>query len=201
MDVADVDSVKQAVKRVASMYDRLDIGVNAAGVAGGRPEDENPLTIWRHVIDVDLNGVYYCCLEYASIMKGQKYGKIINIASMSATIVNNFPQPPVEESRLLGLPAYCAAKAGVKQLTKVLAAQWAKYDIYVNCISPGYMHTEMTKEIFEMPEVIKNIEEETPLRRVGKPEDLDGLILYLVSDASDFMTGSDLVIDGGYTIW
>ena len=120
---------------------------------------------------------------------------------MSATVVNNFPQPPVEDSRLLGIPAYCAAKAGVKQLTKVLAAQLSQHGIRVNCISPGYMNTEMTTEIFRMPEVIEQIEKETPLGKVGQPKDLDGLILYLSSGASDFMTGSELMIDGGYSIW
>ena len=134
-------------------------------------------------------------------MKKQRHGKIINIASMSATVVNNFPQPPVEDSRLLGIPAYCAAKAGVKQLTKVLAAQLSQHGIRVNCISPGYMNTEMTTEIFRMPEVIEQIEKETPLGKVGQPKDLDGLILYLSSGASDFMTGSELMIDGGYSIW
>ena len=201
LDVTSTTEVHNSVREVISTFKRLDIGVNAAGVAGGRPEDETMPDIWNHIINVDLNGVYYCCLEYANIMKEQRSGKIINVASMSASIVNNFPQPPVDESRLFGLPAYCAAKAGVKQLTKVFAAQWAEYGIRVNSISPGYMETEMTREIFGMPEVIKKIVEETPLRRVGQPDDLDGLIIYMASNASDFLTGSDVVIDGGYTIW
>lgn len=201
MDVSDPDSVMRSIDEVMSTLGTLDIGINAAGVAGGRKQDRTPIEIWNHVIDIDLNGVYYCCLEYASVMKAQRYGKIINIASMSATVVNNFPQPPVDDSRLLGLPAYCAAKAGVRQLTKVLAAQLSQYGINVNCISPGYMNTEMTAEIFQMPEVIEQIEKDTPLGKVGQPKDLDGLILYLSSAASDFMTGSDLMIDGGYSIW
>ena len=201
MDVSDPESVMGSVAQVLSAYGTLDIGINAAGVAAGREEDKTPVDIWNHVINIDLNGVYYCCLEYASVMKKQRHGKIINIASMSATVVNNFPQPPVEDSRLLGIPAYCAAKAGVKQLTKVLAAQLSQHGIRVNCISPGYMNTEMTTEIFRMPEVIEQIEKETPLGKIGQPKDLDGLILYLSSGASDFMTGSELMIDGGYSIW
>lgn len=201
IDVSDTESVTRSVETVMSSYGALDIGINAAGVAGGRKQDQTPVEIWNHVINIDLNGVYYCCLEYASVMKAQRHGKIINIASMSANVVNNFPQPPVQESRLLGIPAYCAAKAGVKQLTKVLAAQLSDYGIHVNCISPGYMNTEMTAEIFAIPEVISQIEKETPLGKIGQPKDLDGLILYLASGASDFMTGSEVMIDGGYSIW
>lgn len=201
LDVTKPDSARAAVQQTVDRFGRLDIGVNAAGVAGGRPGDEDPISIWRNVIDVDLSGVYYCCLAYADAMRAQHGGSIINIASMSATIVNHFPTPPVAPSRSSGLPGYCAAKAGVKQLTKVLAAHWASSKIRVNCISPGYMATEMTREIFDMPEVINRIHSETPLQRVGRPEDLDGLIVYLASNASDFMTGSELLIDGGYTVW
>lgn len=201
IDVSDPSDVARAAEAVVRRFDRLDIAVNAAGVAGGREGEEDPVAIWRHVIDVDLSGLYYCCLACAEPMRRAGGGSIVNIASMSANIVNNFPQPPVAESRVAGLPAYCAAKAGVKQLTKVLAAQWARAGIRVNCISPGYMATEMTREVFDMPEVIASIHDKTPLGRVGRPEDLDGLVLYLASNASSFMTGAELLIDGGYSIW
>jgi NAD(P)-dependent dehydrogenase (short-subunit alcohol dehydrogenase family) len=201
IDVSDLASVQRGTKQLMSHFGQIDIAVNAAGVAGGQVGDENPITIWRHIIDVDLSGVYYCCLAVAEMMRAQRFGTIINIASMSAAIVNHFPQPPVTESRILGLSAYCAAKAGVKQLTKVLASQWAPHGIRVNCISPGYMATEMNREIFEMPEVVRQINAETPLHRIGQPRDLDGAVLYLASDASSFMTGAELLIDGGYTLW
>lgn len=208
IDVTDAQSCAEAVAETVSHFGRLDIGVNAAGVAGGKPGDDNPITIWQHVINVDLSGVYYCCLAQADAMRRSRGNKdlgsssIVNIASMSADIVNHFPQPPVDESRVLGLASYCAAKAGVKQLTKVLAAQWARDGIRVNCISPGYMATAMTKEIFEMPEVIDQIRSETPLRRVGQPEDLDGAVVFLSSSAaSSFVTGAEMLIDGGYTVW
>lgn len=201
LDATDPQSVEHAASAVVAQFGRLDIGVNAAGVAGGRSGDENPITIWRRVIDVDLSGVYFCCLAYSKLMKRQRSGTIINIASMSASVVNRFPQPPVTAARMMGLPAYCAAKAGVKQLTKVLAAEWARDGIRVNCISPGYMATEMTREIFEMPEVVEQIQSDTPVRRVGQPDDLDGVLLYLSSSASAFMTGADVLVDGGYTVW
>ena len=201
VDVTDPADVRRGVDAVVSRFGGLDIGVNAAGVAGGLEGEDDPVAIWRRVIDVDLSGLYYCCLAYAEPMRRRGGGSIVNIASMSANIVNNFPQPPVAESRVAGLPSYCAAKAGVKQLTKVLAAQWAGAGIRVNCISPGYMATEMTREVFEMPEVIASIHEKTPLHRVGQPEDLDGLAVYLASSASSFMTGAELLIDGGYSVW
>jgi len=201
MDVTQPEAVERAVDQLVSMQKRLDIGVNAAGVSGGRPTDKTAYDVWRYVIETDLSGVYYCCVEYAKVMKEQQCGTIINIASMSATVVNHFPQSAVEESYLQGVPAYCAAKAGVKQLTKALAAQWARYGIRVNCISPGYMQTKMTEAILSIPGVCETIIEDTPLRRVGQPCDLDGLVLYLSSDASEFMTGSEVIIDGGYTIW
>lgn len=201
IDVTDPAGAGRAVESAVAAFGRLDVGVNAAGVAGGPEGVEDPIAIWRHVIDVDLSGVFYCCLAYASAMRERGGGSIINVASMSANIVNNFPQPPVAECRVAGLPAYCAAKAGVKQLTRVLAARWAPAQIRVNCISPGYMATEMTREIFDMPEVIESITRATPLRRVGRPEDLDGLVAYLASSASSFMTGAELLIDGGYSVW
>lgn len=201
MDVTQPESVEAAVEKTVFTHNKLDIGVNAAGVASGWSPHDTPYEIWQYMIEVNLSGVYLCCIEYAKIMKKQMFGKIINIASMSATIVNHFPQPPIDESHLQGVPAYCAAKAGVRQLTKVLAAEWARYGIRVNCISPGYMKTEMTNGLLSMSEVHERIIEDTPLGRIGNPGDLDGLILYLSSDASGFVTGSEMMVDGGYTIW
>lgn len=200
MDVTDPHGVRRGVDRVVQRFGRLDVAVNAAGVAGGPEGEDDPVAVWRHVIDVDLSGVYYCCLACAEPMRRAGGGSIVNIASMSANIVNNFPQPPVDEARVAALPAYCAAKAGVKQLTRALAARWAPA-IRVNCISPGYMATEMTRGIFEMPEVVAAINGATPLRRVGRPEDLDGLVVYLASPASTFVTGAEMLIDGGYSVW
>ena len=159
--------------------------------------DVTPADIWNRIIAVDLNGVFYCCVEESAAMTPSGGGVIVNMASMSAQIVNRFPEGTVPESRQMSLPAYCAAKAGIRQLTKALAAMWAKDDIRVNCISPGYMRTAMTQEAFENPEVIEPIERDTPLGRAGVPEDLDGLVVYLASGASSFMTGSEVFVDGG----
>lgn len=201
LDVSNIEQVGDVVQKIRSELGRIDIAVNAAGVADGRETDTTAADIWKTIMDVDLNGVFYCCWEEGKVMIEQKYGKIINIASMSATVVNKFPEEAVPQSRQLGLPAYCAAKAGVKQLTKVLAAFWARHNIRVNCISPGYLRTPLTLELTEAPDVVKALEDATPLGRFGVPEDLRGLVIYLASDSSDFMTGTEVVIDGGYTIW
>lgn len=201
LDVTNYEQVKQVIEKVGLELAGIDIAVNAAGIASGLEQDKTADAIWRRVINVNLTGLYYCCLEEGEIMKTQKQGKIMNMASMSATVVNRFPEDIVDESRQIGLPAYCSAKAGVRQLTKTLAAFWAKYNIRVNCISPGYMATPLTEEIFQIPEIINAIRRDTPLGRVGVPADLAGIAVYLASDSSDFMTGSEIVIDGGYTLW
>lgn len=121
-------------------------------------------------------------------MIANRRGKIINIASMSGTIVNR-PQQQV---------AYNVSKAGMIMLTRSLAAEWAKYNINVNSISPGYMVTELTKAVAEYHDGWRKL---TPMERIGEPSELKGAVVYLASEASRFMTGHDLIIDGGYTVW
>ena len=119
------------------------------------------------------------------------YGKIINTASMSASIVNT-PQNQA---------GYNTSKAGVVHLTRTLAAEWARYGINVNCISPGYMHTALIDQNETLKALVPFWVERTPMKRLGEVEDLKGAVVYLASDASSFMTGHDLIIDGGFTIW
>lgn len=201
LDVSDHGFVSDTVRQIYSDFGQIDIAINAAGIGAARPEDRTPADIWRRMISVNLDGVYYCALEEGAIMRKSGAGKIINFASISGTIVNRLPEEEVSESNLLVLPAYCAAKAGVIQLTKVLAAYWAKDGVRVNCISPGFVRTPMTDEIFAISSIYSNIIRDTPLQRVAEPQDLDGLLLYLASDTSAFMTGAELRIDGGYTLW
>lgn len=201
VDVSEYESVRAAFAQVVKEWGSIDAAVNAAGVAGGRKEDTTPEAIWRRVLGINLSGVYYCCLQEAEIMKKQRSGTIVNMASMSAQIVNRFPDTYIAEGRQLGLYPYCSSKAGVRQLTKVFAAFLAPHNIRVNCISPGYMRTPLTDELFSSPELTALLEGDTPLGRVGEPEDLGALIVYLVSDGSSFMTGSEITIDGGFTVW
>jgi len=187
-DVTHAKDVEQMVNEVLSRWRRIDILVNCAGIAQHAPAEEMSEEDWDHIIDVNLKGVFLCCKAVAPSMIAHKRGKIINIASMSGIIVN-FPQPQC---------AYNASKAGVAMLTKSLAAEWAKYNINVNSISPGYIATEMTKMVSQYHDVWKKL---TPMQRLGEPSELKGAVVYLASEASRLMTGHDLVIDAGYTLW
>ena len=141
-------------------------------------------------MDVNLNAVFLASIGVGLVMIGQKKGSIINISSMSGLIVN----VPLNQA------AYNTSKAGVIMLTKSLAVEWAKYNIRVNTIAPGYMRTEMTRAgVEENGETVKTWIDLTPMKRLGTPEDLQGIALYLASDASSFATGGVFTIDGGYT--
>jgi len=197
-DVSDPGQVAEMVKKVAQAFGRLDIAFNNAGIRGGGRGsivvDDLALEVWHRVIAVNLHSVFYCCREEAKVMIPQKYGKIINTASMSGTIVNNLPTGT-------GLVAYCTAKAGVKHLTKALAIEWVKHGIYVNSISPGYIVTPMTQYVLDNPELLRQECVTTPMNRMGQAEEMVGGVLYLASDASSYTTGLDLIMDGGHTVW
>jgi len=197
-DVTDLNQVKKMVRRVVDEFGRLDIAFNNAGIIAGSTKPtigEDSVEYWHRVIELDLTAVFYCCREEARCMIPQKYGKIINTASMSGTIVNNFPNFGA------GFVAYCTAKAGVKHMSKALATEWAEHNIYVNSISPGYVDTPMTKSVQENRKLLDHENKTTPLHRQAKPEEMVGGVLYLASDASSFTTGLDLIMDGGHTLW
>lgn len=190
-DVTVSADVKRMVDIVVEEWGKLDIAVNNAGrVIWGKTEDVTEED-WDKVVDLNLKGVFLCAQAEARVMIPQKYGKIINTASMSASVVNR-PQNQA---------SYNASKAGVVHLTKSLAAEWASHGIRVNCISPGYTLTALVSKIPEVAQHLPFWTQLTPVGRLGQIEDLQGAIVFLASDASDFMTGHDLVIDGGYTIW
>ena len=149
---------------------------------------------WDRMLDVNLKGVFLCAQAEGQVMLRMGYGKIINTASMSAHIAN-MPQNQA---------AYNASKAGVLQLTRSLAAEWASRGVRVNSISPGYMRTELVNQFIQQPigrDKLPYWLERTPMGRLGEVTDLQGAVVYLASEASDFMTGHDIVIDGGYCTW
>ena len=198
-DVSDNKAVDRMVALVVKSLGGLDIGFNNAGVVGVPCDsiDDSAAAIWNRALAVNLSGVFYCCRAEAKYMIPQRYGKIINTASMSASIVNSLGELPGKGWAV----AYCASKAGVKHLTKALAAEWVEHNVLVNSISPGYMITPMTQFVQETPEILAEENLRIPMHRQGRPEELVGGVLYLASDASSYTTGIDLIMDGGYTVW
>lgn len=192
-DVTNVHSVKEMVSRALDNWSKVDILLNNAGVCRNIPAEKMSEEEWDKVINVNLKGVFLCAREVGKHMiERGGGGAIINVSSMSGSIAN-YPQPQI---------AYNVSKAGVTMVTKSLASEWAEHDIRVNEIAPGYMGTEMTKKFMTShPEDIDEFWlKPTPMKRVGEPEELAGIAVYLASEASSFMTGSTVTIDGGYTV-
>ena len=193
-DVTDEAQVEAMVNAVTEAWGGLTIGVNNAGIGLWRDATTMDFAEWKKVIDLNLNAVFLCARHEARVMEKAGYGKVINTASMSAHIAN-VPQHQA---------AYNASKAGVIHLTRTLAAEWAPAGIRVNSISPGYTKTALVEKLLETPEG-QSMEpfwlERIPLGRMASPEDLQGAACYLAAEASDYMTGADLLIDGGYCAW
>ena len=184
-DVTDIDSVRA----MAAEIGRIDVLVNNAGVCYHRPALEVPDEEWRSVWAVNVDGVWNCSRVVGEQMIERGGGVIVNIGSISAMIVNR-PQ---------WQPAYNASKAAVHQLTKSLAAEWARHNVRVNALAPGYVKTEMAP--VDDPRFKPLWIDDPPMGRYALPEEMGPSVVYLASDASSFMTGSVLVVDGGYTLW
>jgi NAD(P)-dependent dehydrogenase (short-subunit alcohol dehydrogenase family) len=190
-DVTDSTRVREVAHTVKSTYGRIDIAFNNAGVVNNDPAESVTDADWLRVINVNLNGVFYCCREFGNIMLAQGKGSIINTASMSGLIANK-PQPQA---------AYNSSKAAVIMLTKSLATEWAKRGVRVNSISPGYVATEITKAGAAIEDWYRTWLEAMPMGRMGEPFEVATAVVFLASDASSYFTGSNLVMDGGYTSW
>ncbi|WP_243228234.1 SDR family NAD(P)-dependent oxidoreductase [Microbacterium sp. CIAB417] len=192
VDVTDAGAVESAASDVVARFGTPDVVLNAAGIVRSASAEDMSAADWRQVVDIDLSGTFFVCQAFGRRMLEAGRGAIVNIASMSGT-VSNFPQKQV---------SYNAAKAGVVHLTKTLAGEWADRGVRVNSVSPGYIATDLTAALLERePELGVIWRERTPMGRLGTPDEVASVILFLASDASSLMTGSDVIADGGYTVW
>ncbi len=186
-DVTDQEQVCAAFDRVRAELGRIDILINSAGVNIRKPSVDFSLDDWRKVIDINLTGSFICAQAAAPSMIKNGWGRVINISSMLG---------------MVGLgerPAYTAAKGGVIQLTRTMALEWAQHKVTVNALAPGPFGTEMNRPLMENPVAYRAFADKIPLGRWGETEELAGPIVFLASEASSFMTGAVLTVDGGWT--
>jgi 2-deoxy-D-gluconate 3-dehydrogenase len=187
MDVTKIPEVHATVEQSMEAFGHIDILVNNAGVNITQWAVDVTEEAWDRVLDTNLKALFFCAQAVGKVMIRQRKGKIINISSQTGTVA--IPQRA----------AYCSSKGGVNQLTKLLAIEWAQYNINVNAIAPTFIETPFTKPMFEKEGFREYVLGNIPLGRVGKPEDVTGAVIYLASEASNMVTGHILLVDGGWT--
>ncbi len=190
VDVGNPEAVRRMMETAQKELGTLDILVNNAGINVHKKALDITPEDFDRIVRVNSKGVYFCSQAAAGIMISQRKGKIINIASAAAFLVR------------AGIPnsVYAMTKAGIVMLTKALAEEWAQYHVNVNAVAPGYFATPLVADRLKDPEASKSIVESTPLRRVGGPEDIMGAVVFLASEASNFITGQTISVDGGRTV-
>jgi gluconate 5-dehydrogenase len=188
-DVSKSDDVQAVVDRTLEAYGKVDILINNAGVTWGAPPETMPLDKWQKVIDVNLTGAFLFSQAAGREMLSREYGRIVNVASVAGL------QASVHGPHFAG---YAASKAGLLGLTRELAASWGRKNIRVNAVAPGYFHSRLADAAIEVVE--PSIKESSPIPRVGASGELKGVVLFLAADASNYVTGQVIVVDGGRSI-
>jgi NAD(P)-dependent dehydrogenase (short-subunit alcohol dehydrogenase family) len=192
MDVTDSKRVSEVADQLVAKYGKIDILVNNAGIARSEtPAEKVTDEHWLNVIDVNLNGTFWCCRAFGKHMLDARSGAIVNIGSMSGFIVNK----PQEQSY------YNASKAAVHHLTKSLAAEWGARGVRVNAVAPTYIATPLNAFVKSSPKMYDAWIGGTPMARMGEVDEVASVVLFLASDAASLMTGSIVLVDGGYTCW
>jgi gluconate 5-dehydrogenase len=185
LDVREQQSIQEMADAAYGHFGRIDILVNNAGCNVRKPAVDVDWEDWNLVVDTNLRGGFFVAQAVARKMIPVRYGRIINIGSVTTV------------AGYAGITPYCASRGGVKQMTMSLADDWGQYNITVNCLAPGWFKTAQTKVLYDNQEWVDYLVDRIPLKRVGKPNDLDGTVIYLASDASAYMTGQTVLVDGG----
>lgn len=185
-DLRQLASIKAMVEAAVAHFGRIDILLNNAGAAVTKPPEAFSEEDWDFVLDLNLKGAFFTAQQVGLQMIKQKQGKIINIASIFGFVGDG------------NIVSYCASKGGLILMTRALAMAWARYNIQVNALAPGYIVTEMNKETLSQDKVSQHLIRNIPVRKLGEVSDLVGAVVYMSSSASDYMTGQSIVIDGGW---
>ncbi|HPD45492.1 MAG TPA: glucose 1-dehydrogenase [Anaerohalosphaeraceae bacterium] len=185
LDVRDKDSIERMAARAVEVFGKIDILVNNAGCNVRKPALEVTWDDWNLVLDTNLRGTFFVAQAVGRHMVERRYGRIINIGSVTCV------------AGYAGLGPYCASRGGVKQLTMSLADDWGRYGVTVNCLAPGWFKTAQNAVLYENAEWVEYLCDRIPLKRPGQPNDLDGAVVFLASDASAYITGQTLLVDGG----
>jgi gluconate 5-dehydrogenase len=185
LDVRDYDSIQRMVETAHAHFGKIDILVNNAGCNVRKPAVDVTWDDWSLVVDTNLRGSFFVAQAVAKKMLARRQGRIINIGSVTSVF------------GYAGLTPYCASRGGVKQMTMSLADDWGPHGITVNCLAPGWFKTAQNAVLYENKEWVEYLIDRIPLRRPGQPQDLDGAVVFLASDASQYVTGQTLLVDGG----
>jgi gluconate 5-dehydrogenase len=188
LDVLDLSSIQSAAQNVKAHFGRLDVLVNNAGCNVRHRALQVTEEDWDKVVNTNLRGAFFVAQAAARIMKTQHWGRVINIGSVTCV------------AGYAGMGPYCASRGGIKQLTMSLAHDWAEYGITVNCLAPGWFKTEQSRMLYEDETWLSMLKERIPMARPGRPDDLDGMVVFLASESSRYITGQTYLVDGGVSI-